>query len=458
MAEIFRELQGDYVENAGQQINLREYLDYFEPLGSALARLPDGAGGPFIHHFKDGGGRTISALGWVVSAKSKRFGGWKLWGTWTDRAMPPVALPLFWSVLADPARVGDWIERANDDADRLLDADRWSEVLGDLKTNRLRDPAFREILKAELARAYAMPLPHRHPIEIDLTPKTLDLLPWIYLLGPVDPASARLQPNRFSGAGYQYILTDDVPPMSDAEIPREIDSIVDAAAKSIASGWQLANELRARRERPPTRTKPATKPIRPRERNDMRSQPSTPSTSSTTSTTRPPTRLPWSEVLTIVDVAWKLAVLILLAWIAWNVNLIRKGAAKPADPVTSTQETSSSETTTETVAPVYEPDLSSTRIRRIASALNTRAPRGIRVTAGTLTDVNADELARIAVEVFLRRNACHATTESVDGKLSAAEQRSIRNCALLQDQGLMKDRTEPDNARAIQWLEDTLAP
>ena len=206
MAEVFRELHGDYVENTGQQISLREYLDYFEPLGSALARLPDGTGGPFVHHFTDSGGRAIGALGWVVSAKSKRFGGWTLWGTWTDRAMPAVALPLFWPVLADPARVSDWVARANDDAELLLDSERWEELLGELKTVRLRDAPFREYLKAALARAYAVPLPHRHPIEIELTPRMLDLLPWLWLLGPVDPATARLQPNRFNGAGYQYIL------------------------------------------------------------------------------------------------------------------------------------------------------------------------------------------------------------------------------------------------------------
>jgi len=87
MAE-FHELHGDYVANTGQTINLREYLDYFEPLGSALSRLPDGSGGPFVHQFTDSGGRTIGSIGWVVSAASKRFGAWTLWGMWTDRPIP----------------------------------------------------------------------------------------------------------------------------------------------------------------------------------------------------------------------------------------------------------------------------------------------------------------------------------------------------------------------------------
>jgi len=436
----FRELHGDYVENAGQQINLREYLDYFEPLGTALARLPDGTGGPFIHHFTASGNRTISAVGWVVSAKSKRFGGWKLWGTWTDRPMPVVAFPLFWSMLADPERVTDWVERANEDADRLLDDGRWSEVLGEMKTTRLRDSAFREYLKAELARAYAVPLPHRHPIEIELTPRMLDLLPWLYLLGPVDPVTARLQPNRFNGAGYQYILSDELPTISDAEIPREVDAIVDAAAKSVVAGWRLANEFRARRERPARPTKTT------RERKEMRSAassaPSSMSTATASASTKPAVRVPWNDIATAADVVWKILTVVLLAWIAWNTQVLKKATLAPSLTTTST-----------TVAPVYEPDLSSARVRRVASALETRAPRGIPIAAGTLNDITTDKLAHVAVEIFLRRNGCLETTEAVDGKFSAAEQRAIRNCAVLQDERLMKDRTEPDAARAIDWLE-----
>ena len=441
MAEIFHELHGDYVENAGQQINLREYLDYFEPLGSALARLPDGTGGPFVHHFTDSGGRTISALGWVVSAKSKRFGGWKLWGTWTDGPMPPVAIPLFWPVLSDPGRVSEWVGRANDDAERLLDGEQWTRLLGELKTNRLRDASFREYLKAELARAYAVPLPHRHPLEIDLTPKMVDLLPWIFLLGPVDPSAARLQPNRFNGAGYQYILSDELPVMSDAEIPPAIDSMVDAAAKNVGSGWRMANELRARRERP------GAKPMKPRERKDMRSAPSSPAPSTK------PVRVPWNEIALFLDVAWKSAALLLLAWIAWNVNVIRKAAVAPP-PVTQT----AVEETTTTVAPVYEPDLSPARLRRIAAALAARPPRGIRVSNSLANDITAEKLARVSVEVFLRRNGCLPGTEAVDGKVSTAEQLAIRNCALRQDERLMKDRTDPDAARAIEWLENAVMP
>jgi hypothetical protein len=446
MAEMFHELHGDYVENAGQQISLREYLDYFEPLGSALARLPDGTGGPFVHHFTDGGGRTISALGWVVSAKSKRFGGWTLWGAWTDGTLPPVALPLFWSVLADPTRVSDWVRRANEHSG---DEERWLAALGDLKTTRLRDASFREYLKAELARAYAVPLPHRHPIEIELTPKMLDLLPWLYLLGPVDPAAARLQPNRFNGAGYQYILSDDLPTLSDAEIPPAIDQLVDTAAKSVAAGWRMANDLRAKRERP--RTKPV-KPVRPRERSDMRSVVSPPPEKPAS----PPTavRVPWTLV-------YQAIVVLLLAWIAWNVHLIRKATAVAKPSAVETPTTTAApeeEPRTATVAPIYEPDLSSARIRRIASALRTRAPRNIRMGTTALTDVTADKLARVAVEIYLRRNRCFTGTDAVDGKFSTAEQRAIRDCASLQEARLMKDRTEPDAGRAIDWLEDIAVP
>src|SRR5690242_18344804 len=113
---VFHELRGDYVDHAGQQIDPREYLDFFEPLGSALSRYPDGAGGPFVYRFTASGGRVVGALGWVVSAASQRYGAWRLWGMWTDRPMPAVALPLFWTQLDDPSRVPAMVARANRDA------------------------------------------------------------------------------------------------------------------------------------------------------------------------------------------------------------------------------------------------------------------------------------------------------------------------------------------------------
>ena len=37
---------------------------------------------------------------------------------------------------------------------------------------------------------------------------------------------------------------------------------------------------------------------------------------------------------------------------------------------------------------------------------------------------------------------------------SANEMRAIRSCTTLQDEHLMKDRTEADDARAVDWLEE----
>lgn len=474
----FHELRGDYVENAGQVINLREYLDYFEPLGSALSRLPDGTGGPFVHRFTDSGGRTVGSLGWVVSAASKRFGGWKLWGMWSNRPMPPVAFPLFWSVLADADRVSDWVARANESSRRLLRTERWPELLEEVKTTRLREEPFRMYLKAELSRAYAVPLPHRHPIEIELTPRMLDLLPWLYLLGPVDPAAAQLQPSRFNGVGYQYILSDRVPEGADAEITDEIDAIVDSAATGVVAGWRKANDLRARRNRPRLVAAAAPRPTRrpvpvekidetPEERNDMRTGPTQPS-----ARTGKPAKgkgLAWrsirNETASVVAAVgmplYRIAVLALLAWIAFNVDLIRKAAV--AQPEAPAAQAATAPQDTQTVAPVYEPDVSTARVRRVAAALAARPPRGIRASSAVMDDIArggtdaADKLARVAVEVFLRRNGCFERAEQADGRFSAAEQRAIRNCAVLQDERLMKDGTQPDAPRAIQWLEKTVS-
>lgn len=457
MAE-FRELHGEYVEKTGQVMNLREYLDYFEPLGSALSRLPNGTGGPFVHQFTDGGGHTVGSLGWVVSAAAKRFGGWKLWGMWSSRSMPAVALPLFWPALSDPEQVPAWVGRANEDSALLLDRDRWPELFDEVSSTRLHESAFRDLLKAELARAYAVPLPHRQPIEVELTSWTLDLLPWLYLLGPVDPAAAQLQPNRFNGAGYQYILSDRVPPRADAGVRPEIGRMVDTAASDVLAGWQMANEIRARRGRP-KRVEPRSREKRPVEVTDMGSQPK-------------PKRVPlgqamWNEAASFLRAAGKplysIAVLGLLAWIAVNVHLIRK-AIVPQPPAASTTTTTTTTSPDDpSPAPVFEAELTPARIRRIGTALATKPPRNIKVSDAVLSDIARGDtdasakLSRVAIEVFLRTNGCFARTETVDGKFSTAETRAIRNCATLQDERLMTSATEPDTARAIDWLEKTLS-
>ena len=469
----FRELRGEYVENTGQVMNLRQYLDYFEPLGSALSRLPNGTGGPFLHHFTDSGGRTVSSLGWVVSAAAKRFGGWKLWGMWSNRTMPPVALPLFWSTLSDPEQVSDWVDRANEDSTRLLSRNRWAELLDEVKTTRLHESAFRDLLKAELAHAYAVPPPHHRPIEVELTSRTLDLLPWLYVLGPVDPGAAQLLPNRFNGAGYQYILSDQVPTRTDIEIRPEIESMVDTATADVRAGWKMANELRTRRGRPRAVETPAPRPKRRRTPDDERE---TRSLEVNDMVTRPPVqrksendasgRTLWNETARFAGAVWKplyhLAVLGLLAWIALNVNIIRKAIVTPQNaPATTTVTTSSPDIPTP--APVFETGLTPARLRRIGTALTTKPPRNIRVSDAVLREIARDDtnttgqLARVAIEIFLRTNGCFARTEAVDGKFSTAEGRAIRNCATLQDEKLMTSGIEPNTTRAIEWLERTVS-
>lgn len=433
MAE-FHELHGDYVANTGQTISLREYLDYFEPLGSALSRLPDGTGGPFVHQFTDSGGRTIGSIGWVVSAASKRFGAWTLWGLWTERPIPAVALPWFWPSLSDAARMSELAARANASADRLFTPKRWPALLGEVKRHALRDPALRPALKTQLERAWSVPPPHRHSIEVELTPDTLDLLPWLYVLGPVDPAAAQLQPSRFNGAGYQYVFDERHAPAAKAAF--DAGELIETTASDVVAGWRMAHDLRKERGRPPAKR---TAPV---EKKEMPANSEPP----------PPPKVPLPVIL---NWSYKLAVLALLAWIAVNVHLLRKSP----QPVTASEpETSSAPLTTitpEETTPAPEP-----RAVRIANVLAARPIRNIRVSDTVLRDIaatnDAARLAHVAVEIFLRRNACFARTEIVDGTFSAAEERAIRTCASLQTEKLMKSGTTPDTVRAIEWLEVTV--
>jgi hypothetical protein len=441
----FRELRGEYVEHAGQQIDPQEYLDFFEPLGSSLSRYPDGAGGPFVYRFTASGGRVVGALGWVVSAASRRYGAWKLWGLWADRPMPAVALPLFWPQLADASQVSDVAGRANRDAQRLFNRKQWSGLCREIGGMRIHDANFREILKAELSHAYAVPPPYRQPIEIELSPGMLDLLPWIYILGPVDPTEAQLQPSRFNGGGYQYILADGDVPLRDAEIPADVEEIVDAADDDVVSGWKKANELRARRARPAPRPSPPPPRESPRPQEEPMTARKAPAAKRA---------LPLNEWMPILTALYRIAVLALLFWIGLELRDIRdqKPPGPAAEPVTTT-----------TVVPAAppppvsssaaEPESPAARVARIARTLAANPPQGIRVShTAALGDSRA--LANAAVEVFLRRNGCFNRAEAVDGKISAAEQRAIRTCAALHNERLVNNRGEIDEARAIAWLEN----
>jgi hypothetical protein len=450
----FRALRGDYVEHAGQQIDPQEYLDFFEPLGSSLSRYRDGAGGPFVYRFTASGGRVVGALGWVVSAASRRYGAWKLWGLWTDRPIPAVALPLFWPQLADPSNVAAMVERANRDAQRLFNRKQWSPLCRGLGGMRIHDANFREILKAELSHAYAVPPPYRQPIEIELSPDMLDLLPWVYILGPVDPTEAQLQPSRFNGGGYQYILADGEVPLRDAEIPADVEEIVDAAADDVVSGWKKANELRARRARPAPRPSPPARPLhespRPQEDHQMTAR-------KAPAAKRP---LPLEEWMPIVTVLYRIAVLALLFWIALELRDIRDQKPPPpaAEPVTTTTAASvvPAPAPPPATSSAAEPESPATRIARIARTLSATPPQGIRVSR-TAALADSRGLANAAVEVFLRRNGCFNRAEAVDGKISAAEQRAVRTCTALHNERLVNARNEIDEARAIAWLERALS-
>ncbi|HEX6085060.1 MAG TPA: hypothetical protein VF266_11080 [Thermoanaerobaculia bacterium] len=422
MAEaFFRELRGDYVENVGQVVAPREYLDYLEPLGSALSRQPDGAGGPFVYQFRGSGGRVVGAMGWVVSAASKRYGGWNLWGLWTDGPIPALALPLFWPELQDAGRLPSLLRRANDDAGALQRRESWPELLDRISAMRLHDDDFRNVLKSELTRLYAAPPGAERPLEIDLDPASLDLLPWIYLLGPVEPGLAQLQPSRFNGAGYQYILTGTPP--AEGEVSRDVETMVDTTAGDVLQGFRMAAALRERRARPRPRQKTIAPPVE---------KPAMPKSSPPP----PPPRRPGLPPDLLANVL-RLVMIALLAWIGWNVHQMRRTTPPAtAQPVT---------TTTETQPPPL------TREQRLIEALSTRPPQGMQIQPAAL-----DDLPRTAIEIFLRRNNCFARTEPVDGKFSAAEQRAIRTCRSLATQRLMRTGIEPNDERALAWLETAL--
>lgn len=435
---LFRELRGEYVDDAGQVVTLREYLDFFEPLGTALSRLPDGAGGPFLYQFSGGGGRVIGAIGWVVNASAKRYGAWKLWGMWADRPIPPLTLPLLWPDLRDARRLPDLVARANDHAGRLLRPDAWGDVLDEIDATRLHDARFRTLLKAHLARAWRARDGRDRPIEVELASGTLDLLPWLHLLGPFDPEQAQVQPNRFNGPGYQYILGEAAPAEANKDVPKQIDEMVDAAASDVLEGWNMAAALREKRSRP----RAVPPPVRRRASPEVSEMP--------TQSPKPAPNL--GLVRDVIMIA-------LLAWIGFNVHMMRKTLNTPPAPAPAVAVSE----------PAAEPEPKSeqaptpTRAQRLADALAANPPRNMQIAPAVLESIRRDDadsrdvLGRVAIEIFLRRNACHARGEVVDGKFSTAEQRSIRNCAILTRERLMTSDGKPHPERSVDWLERTLA-
>lgn len=425
----FRELRGDYVENKGQVVTPPEYLDYLEPLGSALSRRPEGEGGPFLYQFKGSGGRVVGAMGWVVSAAAKRYGGWKLWGVWTDGPIPALALPLCWPELADAQRLPALLRRLNDDTEAL----QRPELLDDMPAQRLHEEAFRTALKIELTRLYRLPYPDVRPMEVEVDPSMLDLLPWIYLLGPVEPGVAQLQPSRFNGAGYQYILSTSPP--ADGRVLDAIDKMVDATADDVLQGFRLAGALRERRAHP----RPSKSKSRPSENLEMRTAAPSPPPKSTPTPPRP------APIETALRAVRDVILIALLAWIGFEVHQLRRAMTAPAlAPIVESQPTVS-EPEPEPASPAL------TREQRLANELVAHPPQGIRVEAAATTD-----LPRAAVEIFLRRNNCFARTEPVDGRFSTAEQKAIRTCTALTTARLMRSGIEPHSERALEWLEKTL--
>lgn len=473
---LFRELTGEYVENAGQVVMPREFLDYLEPLGSALSRLPDGAGGPFVYQFRGSGGRVVGAMGWVVSAASKRYGGWNLWGVWTDGPIPALSLPLLWPELRDRRQLPALLRRANDNAEALQLQESSQELLDNIAAMPLHDDELRTALKIELTRLYRVPFPDERPMELDLSPAMLDLLPWVYLLGPVQPGVAQLQPSRFNGAGYQYILNDAA--RADGDIVADIDRMVDAAAGDVLQGFDMAAALRERRARP--RTKPAGPSRKPRSSEESLDMGNSTPPSAVRRTTKPPARdgttsrdstssrepaasVDPNPLPVLLRAARDVIIIALLAWIAWNVHQLRKsmtGAAPPAAVIGTERRGDEPRTPNEDVveldtaaAAASAPAATTlTRDQRLAADLLARPPQGMRVQASAASD-----LPRTAVEIFLRRNNCFARTEPIDGRFSTAEQKAIRNCTSLTTQRLMRTAAEPHAERSLDWLEKTLS-
>ena len=90
------------------------------------------------------------------------------------------------------------------------------------------------------------------------------------------------------------------------------------------------------------------------------------------------------------------------------------------------------------------------------AALATRTDEPPQIVEVTAADRPSREIAaRIAVELFIRRNGCYTPrSEAVDGILSSAEQRAIRTCTAIQTARLMNGE-QPNEERAIAWLQRT---
>jgi hypothetical protein len=477
---VFRELTGTYSD--GQRVTPVEYSDHFEAIGTSFARHPDGAGGPFVYNFRRGDGHVVGSIGWALSVASRRHGAWQLWGMVSEgQAFPALALPLLWKQLRSRDDLSRLKERVEGIGEAFGNPDDLLRLLEQLPRDPMKDD-LRQGLRALLHAAYAKYAPGAGSIPIDVTPETLDALPWLSLLGPVPPRSAQLQPRPFhEGIGYAYVLKQKETRLESPRVNSIVHEKIDAALKllpaDIAGAWAIAEETRGIMQRssvaevaPPGTVIMSVQA--PRERIPKRPEAPQPRPVSAP-VSSDAMLLSEQQSALLRDLSQKIefayqwvipvTLFVLLAfaalnfWFTWTVRqeldqlsrqISDSNASVPdpslQQPAVATDFVPPTQTSTAPPLPLH-------------TRLAARPPAGIILDEAFRTRLTESEPTRLqfaaaAVEIFMRLEGCQPLSKPVNGQISD-ERAAIADCPKLQTAGLMTEERDMLAAKATQWLE-----
>lgn len=472
---LFRELTGTYSD--GQRVTPVEYSDHFEAIGTSFARHPDGAGGPFVYNFRRSDGQQVGSIGWALSVASRRLGGWQLWGMVCEgQAFPALALPLLWKQLRSRDDLARLKERVEDIGDVLGNPDELLRLLQQLQRDPMKDD-LRQGLRALLHTAYAKYSPGAGSISIDVTPETLDTLPWLSLLGPVSPRAAQLQPRPFhDGIGYSYVLklkeTKLDSPRVNSIVHEKIDAALRLLPSDLAGAWAIAEETRGITQRSGVPEVLVPVPVQPsRERTFPRAEPppqrtvSAPVSSDATLLSEQQGAL-LRDLSRKVELAYRwvipVALFVLLAfsglnvWFTWTVKQeLEQLSRRVVEPVSVTDTSPPVQDTTAEVVPPAETTTAAPL--PLHARLAARPPAGIVLDAAFKTRLTQSaptrlQFAAAAVEIFMRLEGCQELARPVNGQIND-ERAAIAACPKLQTAGILTEQRDMIVAEAMQWLE-----
>lgn len=461
---IFNPLRATYA--GGQIVEPKDFYDAVNGIGTPLSSIPRGEG-PFLRNVP----RKKGALGWARGTPSARVASWSAVGVWCDGSIPFLAFPWLWNQLRSATDPSEIVETANQFAADLESPEDPSRVFSRLpKVDR---PTLARLLHDLFVQKEQV---GTTTIKVDLSVDDLDLIPWIFLLGPLDPFDVQVLPFKWERDQYWYTLGDkislpyaDVQPMLRKNLDKSIETLLEEVEESPTNAWQRAIELRKNPlrvtaiptvEAPayPNAQRPQSLESLPLDRDPLAARTIVPQNE----TGLPP---PW-PIERILLVAIAISSLITV-WMQYNArNALDQLVSRTSTDTNASAKTDTS--TTDTITPATDPTLHPRAplpnlAHTAAMGLLYESPVPIAKDARSAFDQaiavrNAKDMTLIsnaAVEVALREKQCVENTP-IDGMLDENERKEAAQCVAMKSERFFRGDGTADVRGRLQWLVDYL--